>query len=61
VYAVTWLPKGNWEVTGKFMYNMKPRTATPTSSPATSSTWTTWSARSLVTGASASPATTSSR
>lgn len=23
VYAVTWLPKGNWEVTGKFMYNMK--------------------------------------
>ena len=23
VYAVTWLPKGNWEVTSKFMYNMK--------------------------------------
>lgn len=25
LYAVTWLPKGGWEVSGKFMYNMKSR------------------------------------
>ncbi|MDD3327969.1 MAG: transporter [Zoogloea sp.] len=25
IYAVTWLPKGGWEVSGKFMYNMKSR------------------------------------
>ena len=25
IYAVTWLPKGGWEVSTKFMYNMKSR------------------------------------
>lgn len=25
LYAVTWLPKGGWEVSGKFMYNIKGR------------------------------------
>ena len=25
LYAITWLPKGGWEVSGKFMYNIKTR------------------------------------